>query len=403
MSFGISIDFQEQLSEMASRMASYQASIAIEPDEEERLTDSIASFNHTTRLEKQFVVGGVDGSGDFPCLQFADSFVYVATANAVAYQTSLVSGLTELDHGIKPLKLPIWLPAPSAWKDRCLDEAFEKIVGHPVIDVIRNSDYISLKAAECQTSLTAESLLPDLIRPPAHDAANLGVQLRTTAELGCALRLIELENPPKYVFIDTTMSLPLLDNRRRSLFFEHVKRLCCVEARSKGVGLFALSKSHGLPRIDLIETIARNALSVEEGTEAEHWFLRIPNGLTLTDGRRIPPPGAVSYVVRFHRNVPVLRLDMDIFYWNAFVKSDDPVQQLENETQIFQDLDYSGHDVRCYGYPYPIKAGHDQASMTQAQRTMLRIQVEQALRRTKSVNPRLIEHGSFATGHGGDI
>jgi hypothetical protein len=207
-----------------------------------------------------------------------------------------------------------------------------------------------------------------------------------------------LEEAPKYVFIDTTMSLPLLDNRRRSLFFEHVKRLCCVEARAKGIGFFALSKSHGLPRIDLIESLARDKFGLERPLEAEHWFLRMPHDLRLTDGRRIPPPGAVSYLVRFHRNVPVLRLDMDLEYWNQFVRADDPETRLANEKRIFQDLDYCGHDQRCYGYPYPIKAGHDRASLTKDERLMLRRMVED-MGAAAGIPRTMFENVSIMTGH----
>lgn len=397
-SLGTSAAFRERLKEVAKRMASYQEGIAIEQDEADRLTDAITRFEHTSAVEKPFLVGGVDGSGDYPNVQFADSFVYVATANAVAYRTSVVSGLTEVAHGIAPIREPIWLPAPSDEKDRLLDEAFGWLVGRSVLDVVSGSDYIALKSAQCRASFTAESLVADLIRPPAHDAANLAVQLRSTAELGCALRLLEMSEPPKYVIVDTTMSLPLLDNRRRSLFFEHVKRLCCVEARNRGIGFFSLSKSHGLPRIDLIESLARDKFGLGRPDEAEHWFLKMPHGLTLAEGRRIPPPGAVSYLVRFHRNVPVLRLDMDVEYWGRFIRSDDPTEELANECRMFQELDYCGHDQRCYGYPYPVKAGHDRASLTKDERTMVRRLVEDAAV-AEGTSRALFQSASMMTGH----
>ena len=55
-----------------------------------------------------------------------------------------------------------------------------------------------------------------------------------------------------------------------------------------------VSKSHGLPGIDLIEQIAKDC------ADAEHWFLRLPLRedtwqLCILEGRNIPPQGAISY------------------------------------------------------------------------------------------------------------
>jgi hypothetical protein len=148
--------------------------------------------------------------------------------------------------------------------------------------------------------------LGELIRPHASDTGNLAIQLRSAAEFGAALRLLEGEVLPQYLLVDTTFSLPLVSNAANSLFYEHLKRLCCLRARSRGVGFFALSKSHGLPAMEVLEDIAREVQGLGSGQAAEHWYLRFPElgrdgwELSLTEGRRIPPPGAVSYLVRFH-------------------------------------------------------------------------------------------------------
>jgi hypothetical protein len=356
-------------------MVSYQAGIELEPGEEAALKEAITPFPHTTAVEC-FSMGGVDGSGDFPCVRFADSFVYAVTAQAVVYQTSAVSGLQEVDHGLDALVELVWLPSNEKEKDDALDAGFAAIAGMSVREVVERSDYKALKDVEANAAHTVPQLLADLIRPAAHDAGNLQIQLRSLAELSCALRLIRLDPAPRYVVIDTTMSLPFVTRRNLSLFYEHLKRLCCLEASQKHVGFFALSKSHGLPRIDLIEALARDKLTPGEKAEAEHWFLRMPPDLTLTEGRRIPPVGAVSYLVRFHRNVPVLRLDMDEGYWRAHVHGRTDDETLANERRVFSELDYGCHDQRCYGYPYVIKAGHDRASMTNDERLMLRRLVE---------------------------
>ena len=167
----------------------------------------------------------------------------------------------------------------------------------------------------------------------------------------------------------------------------------------------ALSKSHGLPGIETLEALARERCGLEGRAMAEHWYLRIPTQahdgwqMTLTGDRRIPPVGAVSYLVRFHKNVPVLRIDMDHAYWAAHIVGDDDEETQANERRLFEDLDYASHDQRCFGYPYPIKAAHDRASMTKAERVALRKQVIDAAVRA-GMRRSLFRDASRATGHG---
>ena len=70
----------------------------------------------------------------------------------------------------------------------------------------------------------------------------------------------------------------------------------------------------------------------------------------------------------------------------------------KHEIQLFRDLDFASHDQRCYGYPYPIKACHDMASLTNAERIALRKQIidaaiEKGLKRKNFIDP------SIQTGH----
>ena len=92
------------------------------------------------------------------------------------------------------------------------------------------------------------------------------------------------------------MSLPFVKNKSGSLFFEHLKRLCCVRGRELGVGVYTLSKSHNLPSMELIENLVREALQVPVSKTPEHWYLRLPmkdhddwdlDG--LIEERQIPP------------------------------------------------------------------------------------------------------------------
>jgi hypothetical protein len=227
--------------------------------------------------------------------------------------------------------------------------------------------------------------------------------LRSTGELSAALRLIRSEPRLDYVLYDSTLSLPFVSRAKNSLFHEHLKRLCCVEARARSIGFLALSKSHGMPSIEEIERLAVSAAGGEPRV-AEHWFLRLPTKardgwqLKLVEQRNVPPQGAVSYLVRFHRNVAVMRLDVDERYWESHLRGDSESSTLKNEKHLFEDLDYACHDQRAYGYPYPVKAGHDRASLTQPERVALRkLIIDAAV--SAGMRRSLFKNASAATGH----
>lgn len=93
-----------------------------------------------------------------------------------------------------------------------------------------------------------------------------------------------------------------------------------------------------------------------------------------------------------------MRLDMDIEYWQSQVQGQNDAETRQNEQSIFEHLDYASHDQRCFGYPYPIKAGHDRASMTQAERLALRKMIIDAAV-VAGMKPQLFRSASKATGH----
>ena len=174
---------------------------------------------------------------------------------------------------------------------------------------------------------------------------------------------------------------------------------------ARDVGFFALSKSHGLPAMEHLERLAAFRLGKDGKDKVEHWFLRSPTQardgwtLSLVENRHLPPVGALSYLVRFHRNTPVMRLEMDLGYWEKRVRGATDDDTRDSERRIFQDLDYASHDQRAYGYPYPIKAGHDRASLTQAERVALRkLIISEAV--AAGMKPQLFRNVSQATGHG---
>jgi hypothetical protein len=202
------------------------------------------------------------------------------------------------------------------------------------------------------------------------------------------LRLLQAQPELNYILVKGTLSLPFVGRPEESLFYEHVKRLCCVEARAHNIGLFTLSKSSGFPALESVEEIARAKLSSEKGKVAEHWYLRVPirelDGwqLPFAKAARLPPPGAITYLVRFHHTIPVLRLDIDRDFWFERIRGSSEAETRANEHRIFEHLDYASHDQRYYGYPYPLKAAHDRILRTQAMRLALRKRIIDAAARS---------------------
>ena len=396
-------DLKEQILHLADQMKEWEESPRLEKRDREAILRRITAFEHTTRVHS-LTVAGVDGSGDYPSLAYADSFVHVAVAQATIYQSDVDCGLRELPPKTRSVLYVAWFAEHEDQRREAWDRAFTALAGEEIDSVLQKSDYASIKAGITHKNVSFSRLRELLVRPHASDSGNIAIQLRSLGELGSALRTLKCTNNLRYLLVDGTLSLPFASTRDESLFHEHLKRFCCVEARSQGVGFFALSKSHGFPSIELLEEIARDSLGAEGRQRDEHWFIRLPVpsfdnwNFPLAEGRQIPPPGAVTYLVRFHRNVPVLRLDMDIEFWRARVHRETNEETRDNERRIFQDLDYACHDQRCFGYPYPIKAGHDRASLTAPERSALRKQIINAavaagLRRS------LFRDASMATGH----
>lgn len=397
------VEVRDRLTQLAAQMRDWQESPILSDRERSNILAAIQPFRHTVTADS-FSVAGVDGSGDYPSLTYADSFIYITVAQGTVYQSDPTSGLREIPPQLAPPPEFTWLPGDES---KCREEwinAFERLAGRSISNVIEHSDYRELKAAASGRSTPVSRLCRDLICPHASDSGNIGIQLRTTAEMGVALQLIESEARPRFVLVDTTFSLPLVTRKDASLFYEHLKRLCCVEARRRGIGFFAVSKSHSLPAMELLEDLAREKIGLPGGTPAEHWYMRIPwktqDGWELTQAqdRQLPPHGAVSYLVRFHRNVPVLRIDMDLEFWRTRVYRGDENETRSNEAWIFEHLDYASHDQRAYGYPYPLKSGHDRASLTRTERASFRRQIIDAAV-AAGMRRAVFRDASMATGH----
>lgn len=373
---------RDQVETLAAQLKSWQQDPKIDENEEVAVLGRLQFFEHTTH-RKELAIAGVHGSGDFPVVRFGDSFVYFTTAQSSLYVVDPVSKLRELDPALPPLALITWLPEEFQTRRREFEQALERLAGIPIPDVMEASDYKLLKSIESRSAASSKTLRLQLVFPEAGDSGNISIQLRSTAELGAVFKLIQREDKLDYILINTTFSLPMVGLKTGSLFFEHQQRLACLEATERGIAFLGLSQSHGFPSIEIIEGLARERAGLERGV-AEHWYLRLPIPkldpwkLALAETRRVPPPGVVSYLVRFHRTFPVMRLDMDREFWRKNVQGKNQAQTMVNEQRIFQDLDYSSHDQRCYGFPYPLYAAKERTRFTKSEKSALRKQIVDA-------------------------
>lgn len=393
--------FQQQLQATAQKMRDWDAQALIDEHAAQDIATRIQFFDHAPGAPPLSFTG-VDGSGEYPLLTYADAFVYLTTAHAATYTTHLNAGLKEHTAPQSLVNLA-WLPGAQDVARPEVLAAFEAMTGESITDTIEGSDYRLLNPRHARVS--TQDLVERLVIPPASDSGNHAIQLRTVGELGAARRVLA-GGHTDYLLYDSTLALPLIRSTS-SLFLEHLKRRVCVQAREQGAAFVAVSKSPGLPGMDDIERLALNRARADVDAQtsvAEHWFLRLPVpdeddwSFPPADGRAVPPPGAVSYLVRFHRNTGVLRIDLDRTYWQTHLRADTDAQTRARERRLFEHLDYAGHDQRAYGYPYPIKAAHDHASLTGTERHAFRSQLIDAAVKT-GMNRKLFRNASGLTGH----
>jgi hypothetical protein len=368
---------REQVRELAEAMRVWNEKPSYTEPERKALRDRIAFFNHTTKINS-FLCAGVKGGGDFPAVSYSNSYVYAALAYATIYKPDAVSGLRENSPAPQSIFQFAFLKEDEAhWADH-IDSFFSSLVGESITEIIDQSDYRQLKASESRKAVSVEVLRRNLIRPQAGDAGNWGIQLKTTAEFGLVLNLIRNYQDVSYILVDGTLSLPLVSNPDTSLFYEHLKRLCCIEAGKRKIGIISLTPHHGISGIEILEELAREKLGLSSGDKAEHWYIRFPVPQNdhwttpLSQTRRIPPPGAVTYILRFHHTTQIMRVDIDRKYWLDFIRSTTEAKTKANEQHLFENLDYLTHDQRCFGYPYPLKSAQNRASLTKAERKTIR-------------------------------
>ena len=396
-------DVIDKIKDVVDEIHTWNINDTATEDEIKELTDQAVSFEHCARPDHEFLIAGADGSGDFPCVCYGDSVVYLVTAMSRLYEAK-DGPLTEVPVSAEDVVDFLWLPEDKAKARTQFLNTFALLLGDTLENICEKSDYFELAKKHGKGVSSPVDLLDTLILPGAHESNNIGIQLYSTAEAGALIRLMQSlikagkPNKPIYILEDTTLALPMV-TAKSTLFFEIAKRYACEFARENGFTYMTLSKSHNMPHMDLIEDEIR-----KEKPSGEHWFIRIPSKATgeakpsFLGTRTIPPVGAVSYIFKLHNTTQPMRLDMSLKYWQQYIRCDDKKEQKCREIQLFRDLDFASHDQRSYGYPYPIKACHDMASLTDDERVAMRNQiideaVKAGLKRKNFVDP------SILTGH----
>jgi hypothetical protein len=337
------------------------------PDDDlKRLCARIQPYEHCKVLDEDFIVGAVDGSGEFPLLQQDDVFVHFSVSAGSCFRTETARQYKLVTTGLPNGIFRSFVVMKDSKK--FLIEAYAnylyELLGRTLEDLVRLSDYCDAYSAFGKKLRPKDVSWDAMALSSATQIATHAYQLRTLAELGMAVRV--LAKQPKYVLLDTSMVYFLLGES--PYLPELLKRYIVCRARECNAGILALSKSHNIPNGDLIGRCAKDELGIKD-----HWFIRLPSqhlgeeSLSFLRGKEIPPKLCVSYLFKFHATSFPMRIDVDVEWWKKNINHD-----LDAERRMFAELDYTCHDIRSYGYPYPLHAAHRSASLTKQEKKAVR-------------------------------
>jgi len=338
------------------------------PDDKElkALCAGIKSYPHTKALPSEFSVAAVDGSGEYPVLQQDDIFLHFVIAAGAIYTTA--SHRQHKLSSVEPVnpifKQFVLLSDDMARTQSSYQEYLTALTGLSLKDLATGSDYCEMSGRYGKPIRHADVRWKKVTMSKASQIATHAYLLRTVAELGMAIRM--LMHKPRYLLLDTSLVYFMLGE---TLFLpELLKRYLITQANAQSTGVVALCKSHNIPNGDLIGRMAKDNFGYKD-----HWYLRLPSDAlgepipAFLDGREIPPKLSVSYLFKFHATTFPLRIDVDADWWKSAIGGDEA-----REKQFFADLDFTCHEVRSFGYPYPMHAAHRSASLTKQERKALK-------------------------------
>lgn len=327
------------------------------------ILELVRPYGHTTTLVEDFVIGGIDGSGEYPLIQQDDVFMHFLSAASTCYRTAssrqhkmsasavgneLFATLVNLQDDIKAIR-------------QTYQGLITELTGLDLKSLVAGSDYVEVFQQFGRGKITAGGVTwPNVALARASQVATHGYLIRSMGEIGMAIRL--LAQKPKYLLLDTTLGYFLLGE---SIYLpELLKRYLITKAKEADTCVLGLSKSHNIPNGDLIGRLVKEQLE-----HTEHWYLRLPSPdlgekpWKFLNDREVPPKLGITYLFKFHSTSFPMRLDVDAGWWRAHICGDEA-----KERRLFEDLDFTCHDVRSYGYPYPLQAAHRRSALTKQER-----------------------------------
>ncbi len=342
---------------------------AAEPPEEEliALCERLTRFDHCYTLQEDFIIAASDGSGEFPILNQDDIFMHFVVAAGAVFETC-----TQKQHKLSVIDADDLMYAGLINlfdADNGVRNGYRfllrQLIGLDLKDLKEHSDYCTLFSSQGRVKITpADVTWENAAFSKTSQIGTHAYMIRSLAELGTGLRC--LPSKPKYLLLDTSLVYFLMGE---SIYLpELLKRYLINRANEQGTAVLGICKSHNIPNGDLLGRWA-----AERYDAKNHWFLRLPSDAlgerkpSFLDDREVPPKHGVSYLFKFHEVSFPMRLDMDAGFWRNHIKGDK-----EAEKRLFCDLDYTCHDVRSYGYPYPLHAAHRRASLTRNERKAVR-------------------------------
>lgn len=144
---------------------------------------------------------------------------------------------------------------------------------------------------------------------------------------------------------------------------ELLKRYLVCRANAQGTGIISIRKSLGILHEDLLVQSFSTRFDIKD-----HWFLRLPS---VALGEEIPgiwkndlsfSEQSIPYLAKFHSAGFPMRVDIESAWWRTHIDG-----EKSSEKRLFEDLDFLCHDMRSYGYPYPLHSAHRKSRLTPKQ------------------------------------
>ena len=242
------------------------------PSNEEinQLCGQIHSYPHTTKLDNDFSIAAVDGSGEFPALQQDDIFMHFVTAAGLTYQTysHRQNKLVLQKEGPSIIKQFILLNDDDDYLKLSYKTFFEDLLGKDLSYCVKESDYCETFSRFGKRIRHHQINWDNLSLSKASQIATHAYLIRSITELAMAIKLLIQE--PRYLLLDTSLVYFLLGES--PYLPEILKRHLITQANAQNVGVIALCKSHNIPNGNLINRFAKDQLNLKD-----HWYLRLPS------------------------------------------------------------------------------------------------------------------------------